>query len=67
VVQKEEIEQFAEGIIKANEKGHECFLAFSGRDCSIDDFRPCENCKSAKERGINCLKYHCKVKYIKED
>lgn len=39
---KEEIETFAEGIIKANEKGGKCFLSFKERECSIDDFRPCE-------------------------
>ena len=61
---KEEIETFAEGIIKANNKGHCCFLTFEGKDCSIPDFRPCESDKTDKERGLNCLKYHCEVKYI---
>lgn len=61
---KEEIETFAEGIIKANNKGHYCYLKFKDKDCSIPDFRPCEGCDSDKERGLNCLKYHCEVKYI---
>lgn len=63
---KSEIEAFAEGIMKANSKGGECFLTFKERECSIPDFRPCENCKSNKERGINCLTYHCKINYTKK-
>ena len=61
---REEIETFAEGIIKANIKGSQCFLEFKGKDCSIPDFRPCEGCETDKERGVNCLKYHCEVEYV---
>lgn len=48
---REEIETFAEGIIKANIKSSQCFLEFKDKDCSVADFRPCEGCKTDKERG----------------
>jgi hypothetical protein len=61
---REEIETFAEGIIKANQKGNMCFLKFKELECSLPDFRPCETCKDDKERGLRCLKYHCNVKFV---